>query len=290
MSAPVAVISGGGRLPFLVADGIRRAGRKVTVLAIRGMAEPGLKDIADDFVKVGVVRLGGWIRAMKRRGISEAVLIGSVKKREMHKRFRVFSYVPDWKTIRLWYDRSNKEDYRDQSLLTLLAKVLGKEGIELVSSAKYCEEHLASEGVMTQTPVPAKSAVDVEFGWRIARASADLDIGQSLAVKEQDIIAVEAVEGTDAMIRRAGRLCRKGGWTMIKVARPNQDMRLDVPAVGAQTLENLQAAKCVCLVVEAHKTLIVDKPQTLALADKMGIAIVGHRHEALSEADQAETE
>ena len=285
-SGPVAVISGSGRLPFLVTEGIHRAGRQATVLAIRGMAEPGLKAMADDYVKVGLVRLGGWIRAMKRRGISEAVLIGGVKKREMYKRFRWLSYVPDWKTLRLWYDRSNKEDYRDQSLLMLLVKVLGEEGIELVSSAKYCEEHLASEGVMTKTAVPARAAADVEFGWRIARASADLDIGQSLAVKEEDIIAVEAVEGTDAMIRRAGELCRKGKWTMIKVARPNQDMRLDVPTIGPDTLRHLKDAKCVCLVVEAEKTLIVDKPDTLALADELGIAVMGRRAEAAALPDE----
>lgn len=276
-SAPVAVISGAGRLPFLVTEGIHRAGRKAVVLAFWSTADPALKVLADDYAKIGVARLGGWIRAMKRRGITEAVMVGGVKKRNMYKRFRWLSYVPDLKTLRLWYDRSNKPDYRDQSLLMLLVKVLAAEGIELVSSAKYCEEHLAHEGVMTKTAVPAKAVADVEFGWRIARASADLDIGQSLAVKEGDIIAVEAVEGTDAMIRRAGDLCRKGKWTMIKVARPQQDMRLDVPTIGPDTIRNLKDAKCVCLVVEAGKTLIVDKPETLALADKLGIAVMGHR-------------
>jgi len=117
--------------------------------------------------------------------------------------------------------------------------------------------------------------LDIEFGWKIARASADLDIGQSLAVKERDILAVEAVEGTDAMIARAGELCKKGDWTMIKVARPKQDMRFDVPTVGPQTIKNLAAAKCHTLVVEAKKTLIADKPATLALADKLKIAIIG---------------
>ena len=285
-SGPVAVISGSGRLPFMVTEGVQRAGRKAVVLAFRGTADPALKALADDYAKIGVVRIGGWIRAMKRRGISEAVMVGGVKKREMYKRFRWLSYVPDWKTLRLWYDRSNKPDYRDQSLLMLLVKVLAEEGIELVSSAKYCEEHLAHEGVMTQTGIPPKSAADVEFGWRIARASADLDIGQSLAVKEEDIIAVEAVEGTDAMIRRAGELCRKGKWTMIKVARPNQDMRLDVPTIGPDTLRHLKDAKCVCLVVEAEKTLIVDKPDTLALADELGIAVMGRRAEAAALPDE----
>ena len=151
------------------------------------------------------------------------------------------------------------------------------EGIELVSCVKYCREHLADEGLMTRTPLRRGLREDAEFGWRIARSSADLDIGQSIAVKDRDIIAVEAMEGTDAMIRRAGRLCRVGGWTMVKVARPKQDMRFDVPTIGPGTLRNLKDAKCVCLVVEAEKTFIVDKPATVALADKLGIAVVGKR-------------
>jgi UDP-2,3-diacylglucosamine hydrolase len=163
--------------------------------------------------------------------------------------------------------------------LLAVADELRNEGIELVSSVKYCEEHLADEGVMTETPIPRSVQEDVEFGWGIARASAGLDIGQSLAVKERDIIAVEAIEGTDSMIRRAGRLCRKGGWTLVKVARPKQDMRFDVPTVGPSTIRHLKDSKCICLVVEAGKTMIVDKPVTLALADKLKIAVVGKRAE-----------
>jgi len=130
---------------------------------------------------------------------------------------------------------------------------------------------------MTRTPVPVAAAADVEFGFRIARASADLDIGQSLAVKECDIIAVEAMEGTDRMIQRAGELCRSGGWTMVKVARPEQDMRFDVPTVGPDTIRRLKECGAVCLVLEAARTLILDKPATLALADSLGIAVLGKK-------------
>ena len=130
---------------------------------------------------------------------------------------------------------------------------------------------------MTRTPLPDGVAHDVEFAWRIARASADLDIGQCVAVKDRDIIAVEAVEGTDAMIRRAGRLCRVGGWTLVKAARTNQDMRFDVPTVGPGTIRNLRDARCACLAVEAGRTLIVDKPATLALAEKLKIAVIGKK-------------
>jgi hypothetical protein len=130
---------------------------------------------------------------------------------------------------------------------------------------------------MTRAAPPTNVAEDVEFGWRIARSCADMDVGQSVAVKERDIIAVEAMEGTDAMIRRAGELCRVGGWTLVKVARSNQDMRFDVPTVGVSTIKNLKDAGCACLVLQANKTLIVDKPATLQLADKLGIAVIGKK-------------
>ena len=285
--APIGLIAGSGRMPFLVAEGMRRAGRHVVVMGFRGSADPALKDVADEFVGVGLVRLGGWIRTMKRRGIHEAIMIGGVNKRHMYTPLRLLSYLPDLRTMKLWFKQA-KGDRRDAALLQLAADELASEGIELVSSVKYCPEQLADEGLMTRRAIPVSSQEDVAFGWRIARDSARLDIGQTLAVKECDVIAVEAIEGTDAMIRRAGRLCRTGGWTMIKVARPNQDMRFDVPTVGPQTLRNLKDARCACLVVEAGKTLIVDKPQTLALADELKIAIIGKQADETEASDEAE--
>jgi UDP-2,3-diacylglucosamine hydrolase len=283
---PIGLIAGSGRMPFLVAEGMRRAGRRVVVMGFRGSADPELRDLADEFVGVGLVRLGGWIRTMKRRNITEAIMIGGVNKRHMYTPMRLLSYLPDLRTMKLWFKRA-KGDRRDAALLKLAADELASEGIELVSSVKYCPEQLADEGLMTRRAVPTSSQEDVAFGWRIARESARLDIGQSLAIREAEIIAVEAIEGTDAMIRRAGRLCRTGGWTMIKVARPNQDMRFDVPAIGPKTLRNLKDARCTCLVIEAGKTLIVDKPQTLALADELKIAIIGKRADAADGADEA---
>jgi len=158
-----------------------------------------------------------------------------------------------------------------------VAAELASEGIQLMSSIEYCREHLASEALMTRTPVPRACLADVDFGFEIARRCAQLDIGQAVAVKERDIIAVEAIEGTDQMIARAGRLCPAGKWTLVKVARPDQDLRFDVPTVGPETVENLQAAGAACLVLEAGRTLILDKPETLALADEHGLAVVGKR-------------
>ena len=271
---PVGLIAGGGRLPFLVAKGVRNTGRPLIVVAFRGLASRRLADLADSFTWVGISRLGTWLRIFHRHDVHEAVIIGAVRKKEIYSPLRLFRYIPDIRTARIWYAKV-RNDKRDNAVLLAVADELRTEGIEVVSSVKYCREHLAEEGILTATSVPRGAEADVEFAWRIARASADLDIGQSIAVKERDIIAVEAMEGTDAMIRRAGRVCRVGGWTMVKVARPKQDMRFDVPTVGPGTLRNLKDAKCVCLVVEAGKTLIVDKPATLALADRLKIAIVG---------------
>jgi len=268
------LIAGSGRTPCLVADGILRTGRPLVTVGLRDMASPRLKGLSDHFHWVGLTRIGSWISAFQHHGVHEAVMIGGVVKRRMYSPLRLLRYIPDVRTARIWYHRVRR-DKRDNAVLLAVADELRSEGIELVSCVKYCPEQLADEGLMTRTPVPREAQQDVEFGWRIARASADLDIGQAVAVKERDIIAVEAMEGTDAMIRRAGRICRVGGWTLVKVARPKQDMRFDVPTVGPETLRNLKDARCACLVVEAGKTLIVDKPVTLALADKLGIAVVG---------------
>jgi len=275
---PVGLIAGSGRTPFLVANGVRKMGRRLVVVGLDGYASPRLKDLADEFHWVGLTRMGSWFKVFRRNGVNEAVMIGGVRKREIYSPLRLLKYIPDFRTARLWYFRLRK-DKRDNAVLLAAADELRSQGIELVSCVKYCQEHLSDEGVMTGTQPPGRVAEDIEFGWRIARASADLDIGQSIAVKERDIIAVEAMEGTDAMIRRAGRVCRVGGWTMVKVARPKQDMRFDVPTIGPGTIRYLKDAKCVCLVLEAGRTLIVDKPATLALADRLGIAVVGKRAE-----------
>ncbi|MFW5732400.1 MAG: LpxI family protein [Planctomycetota bacterium] len=275
---PIGLFAGAGRTPFLVANGIREIGRPVAAVGLTEFASPLLEGVVDRFRWVGPTRLGRAIVAFKHWGVREAVMIGGVKKRKIYSPLRFLRYIPDYRTARLWYVKVRR-DKRDNAVLMAIADELRSEGIELVSCVKYCEEHLAGEGLMTETPIPRHAEGDVEFGLRIARASAELDIGQTIAVKERDIIAVEAMEGTDAMIRRAGRVCRVGGWTMVKVARPHQDMRFDVPTIGPGTMRYLKDAKCVCLVVEAGRTLIVDKPATLALADRLGIAIVGRNSE-----------
>jgi len=274
--SPVGLIAGSGRLPFLVAAGVRKARHPLVVVGLAGLASSRLMGLADEFHWGGITRPSRWLSILRHRGVHEAIMIGGVRKREMYSPLAALRNIPDLRAVRMWYFRLRK-DRRDNAVLIAMAEELRNEGIELVSSVKYCSEHLADEGILTSSPLPGGLAGDVEFGWRIARASAEMDIGQTIAVKGGDIIAVEAIEGTDAMIRRAGRLCRSGGWTMVKVARPKQDMRFDVPTIGPGTLRNLKGARCACLVVEAGKTLIVDKPATIALANQLKIAVIGKK-------------
>ena len=273
-SEPIGLIAGSGRLPVLIAEGVRRAGLRVMVLGFRGLTDPALADVAEAFTWVGISRVGGWIRWLQRHGVRRAVLAGGVRKADMYTPLRLIRYLPDLRTAKLFY-RTLRHDRRDNKVLLAVAEELGREGIELISSVEYCREHLAAAGLMTRTAVPKSAEGDAEFAFRIARRSAELDIGQCLAVKDRDIMAVEAMEGTDKMIRRAGVLCRSGGWTLAKVARPEQDMRFDVPTIGPETIRRLKSARAACVVLEAARTLLLDKPETLRLADECGIAIVG---------------
>jgi DUF1009 family protein len=271
-SACVGVIAGGGRFPILVVKGAKRSGRRVVVVGVRGLADPALKSLADVFRWAGVVRPGRWIRILRRHGVSRAILAGSVRKSEMYGRFRLLRYLPDWTAVRIWFFKA--ADKRNDTILRALADHLASKGIELEECVKYNAENLAPEGVWTSTKPSTRQLREVDFGWPIAKALGRLDVGQAIAVKEQDVIAVEAIEGTDRMIERAGQLCPSGGWTLIKVAKPGQDMRFDVPTVGPDTVENLKRHGARMLVVEAGKSFVVDRDQMIAAADRYGIVLL----------------
>jgi DUF1009 family protein len=177
--------------------------------------------------------------------------------------------------VRIWYWRLRKKNKQNETLLNALAEELASGGIILEDSTKYCKEDLAAQGPMTGHKPSGTVESDIEFGWPIVKKMAEMDIGQAIAVKEREVIAVEAIEGTAEMIERAGRLCKAGGWTLLKAAKHNQDMRFDVPCVGQDTIKAMAAGGGRCLVVEAGKTIIIDKFQTLELADKMGISVIG---------------
>lgn len=277
MSEPqtIGLIAGQGRLPFMVAQGARRAGLRVVCVGFRDQADPLLAEEVDVFKWVSVARPGSWIKHLRREGVSDSIMVGRVAKASIYTPFRIIQYMPDWRAIRVWYGRLGNKDKRNDTLLGALADELANGGIILMDSTKYIPENMAQPGILTKGR-PSDSVIkDIEFGWSIVKRMGDLDIGQAIAVKEQEVIAVEAIEGTNKMINRAGELCRAGGWTLIKTGKPSQDMRFDVPTIGPDTIEKLKANGARCLAIEAGKTIIVDLEQTIALADKSKITIVG---------------
>jgi len=278
--APLGLIAGEGVFPLLVARGARAAGRPVVCAAMSGTAWPEIAGEVDSIKWVGVLRLGQWIRMLRAAGCTEAIMVGRVRKAKMYSRWRYFQYVPDWRTLRLWFTRLRR-DKRDHAVLLAVADELAKEGITLIDSTAYCTDHLASAGVMTRHPPSERQWADIRFGYELCRTISKLDIGQAMAVMDKDVIAVEAVEGTDAMIERAGKYCRVSGWTLIKVANTKQDMRMDVPSIGTTTIEKLAKAGAGCLVLEPGKTILLEKPKVLELADKYKIAVVGWAGESL---------
>lgn len=269
------LIAGAGRLPFLVAAGAKQAGLRVICVGLGNSPDYSLADEVDTFYRAGVARPGAWIRRLKKHGVTNAIMVGRVAKKKLFTPWRIARFLPDWRALRIYYWRLRGTSKLSHKLLAALADELASGGIILEDSTMYCKEHLATKGVMTaKAPHPAASA-DIEFGWKMVKKLADLGIGQAIAVKEQEVIAVEAMEGTAAMIERAGRLCESGKWTLLKAAKPDQDMRFDVPCVGPETIKNLAQNGSRCLVVEADRTIIIDKPETVALANKLGIAILG---------------
>jgi len=267
--SPLGLIAGEGEFPKLVARGARAAGRPLAIVALRGAADAELRDLAERFCWRGIVQVGRWIRALRRAGCREVIMAGRVRKTQMFagpRWLQYLQYLPDLTSIRLWYFRTR--DKRNDTLLAAVAEEMQRKGLTLIDSTTYCRQALAPPGVLTPFPPPAAVLAAADFAWPIAKEIARLDIGQSVAVKEREIIAVEAIEGTDRLIERAGQLCPQGGWTLVKVAKPNQDMRFDVPTIGPRTIENLKRAGARGLVVEAGKTLIVERERLLALAGK----------------------
>lgn len=272
----IGLIAGQGRLPFMVASGAKAAGMKVVCVGLDGSVDPALAEIVDVFFSVAISRPGGWIRKLRKHNVTTTIMVGAVKKSRLFESWKFIKNIPDWRVIRIWFWRLRKLDKRNDTILNAIADELASGKIILEDSTMYCKEHLATEGVMTKCQPPASMREDIEFGWDIVKKLGELDIGQAVVVKEKEVIAVEAIEGTARMLERAANLCKKGGWTLIKTAKPKQDLRFDVPCIGPDTIRSLAKSGGKCIVIENGKTIILDKPQTLELADSLNIPIVGH--------------
>jgi UDP-2,3-diacylglucosamine hydrolase len=274
------LIAGNGRFPFLLLEAARAQGLSVAVAAIREETDPeiDLRAQADPSVTVHWFSLGELSRLIDtfhKQGVGKAVMAGQVK----HK--QIFSSIrPDWRLAKLLLNlRTRSTDV----LLGAVAKVLADEGIELISSTAFLEPLLAQEGVLTERAPDEEECKNIEYGLKVAQAVAGFDIGQTVVVAAQACVAVEAMEGTDAAIERAGQLMRSLAGdastlarrlTVVKVAKPNQDLRFDVPVIGVATVEAMIAAGASCLFVEAARTLLFDRAVLVQRASQAGIAIV----------------
>ena len=271
---PVGLIAGSGELPMLVARGARAAGRPVVCVALRDSFDPRLPALCDHFHEVGMVQIGRWIRLLRRGGVRQAVMVGGVRKTRMHDPLRLFRQIPDLRAAWLWYRRL-RHDRRNHAVLAALADELASCGVPLMDSTTFIQDHLASDGVMGAAQPGTDACGDVAFGWPLLRQLVELDVGQSMAVRDRDVIAVEAIEGTDAMIERAGSLCRAKGWTLLKTAKAAHDRRADVPTIGVATIERVAAAGCRCIALGTGQVILVDRPAVIAAADRLGVAIWG---------------
>lgn len=284
------LIAGGGRLPMLQAKGMRAAGYRVACVGLCGQYDAELPELCDDFVEAGVFSLGRWYGKLNKLGAKQAVMVGKVEKSQfLYHPTRWMMMLPHWRALKLYF-WDCRRDKRTQAMLAGLARELKKGGLELIDTTKFIPEHMADQGVLTSREPTSAQRRDLEFVWPVLMRMNDLDIGQAVAVKDGDVIAVEAMEGTDAMIHRSGELCRKPGWVMAKGAPAKKDPRFDVPTIGVKTIENLAEAGAGCLVVAAGRVILLDKPQVIAAADRLGIAIVGRPADdnAIDDAQQGE--
>lgn len=266
MAAPLGIIAGNGRFPFLVAAAARRAGRRVVIAAIKEEALPEIEQAGDEVHWLGLGQLGRCIAVLREAGVSEAVMAGQVKHRQ------IFSdIVPDLTLMGVLARLAFKNT---DSLIGGVADALAREGIRLLPSVELVADQMASAGPMTSRRPGGDEAKDVEYGAKIARALAGLDLGQTVVVKDRAAVALEAMEGTDEVIRRAGRIAGPG-CVVVKVAKPRQDMRFDVPVAGRATIATMREAGARVLAVDAGKTLLIERDELLRDAQDAGIAVFG---------------
>ncbi|MFO0967446.1 MAG: UDP-2,3-diacylglucosamine diphosphatase LpxI [Gemmataceae bacterium] len=270
---PVGLLAGSGRFPIVFARKARSLGLPVVCVGIRHEASAELIPLVERFYWSGVARMGRMIRCFKTSGVTQAVMAGKIQKTRMHSPWRWLRLWPDWRTLRFWFNR-RRGDNKDDSLLLGLIDEFASDGIQFFSALDLCPELLVRSGALTRRGPTSSEQADIDFGWRLAREMGRLDVGQSVAIREQSVLAVEAIEGTDRAIARAGELCARGGFTVVKLAKPQQDMRFDVPTVGVATIETMKKAGGRVLAIEAGKTILLDEEETIRLADRYGITIV----------------
>lgn len=262
----IGIIAGGGQFPRLFAEAARKAGREVVIAAHQGESSPELAEVADRFCWVRLGQLGKIIAFFRTHNVGEAVLLGTITKT------RIFMDVrPDLLGLTLW----NKIDARqDDAILRAVAQVLEQENIRVLESTLYLGDLLFPRGILGRKKPSSAQISDIRFGWQAARAIGALDIGQCVVVRDRAVLAVEAIEGTDAAIARGGALGREKA-VVVKVRKPGQDFRFDLPAIGEKTILTMIDVKAAVLAVESGQALLFDRQATIAAANRAGIVVVG---------------
>jgi len=261
----IGLIAGSGKFPLLIAESAKRRGVKVIAVAHREETMPELTDNVDEIIWVGLGQFGHLLNALKSREVRHVLMAGAITKA------KIFSNVrPDLKGLEVI---GKLLIFHDDDILRAVARELEKEGIAVISSTDYLPELLAPPGCFTKRKPGKKETEDIEFGWKVAKDLGRLDIGHCIVVRRKTVLAVEAIEGTDKTILRGGALATEGG-IVIKVCKPNQDLRFDLPAVGSGTINVMSKVNASVLAIEAGKTLIFDKEEMIRLADSKGISIV----------------
>lgn len=271
------LIAGNGRFPFMVVEGARRAGVSLSVAAIREETDPKIEKEVERLAWVGIGQLGKMIRFFKGEGVEKAIMAGQVKHVQIFSRA-----IPDARMLKMLLKLPRRNT---DSLIGGIAAELASEGIELIDSTYFLRDYLPDAGTLTRREPNSAERADIEYGLEVAREIASLDLGQTIVVRGKACVAIEAMEGTDATIRRAGHLMRgdkaadrirlsSGPLTVLKLSKPDQDMRFDVPVVGVPTIDTMIDARASCLCISAGKTLLFERDGMIELANKSQIAIV----------------
>ncbi|MBL7151413.1 MAG: UDP-2,3-diacylglucosamine diphosphatase LpxI [Candidatus Omnitrophica bacterium] len=263
----IGLIAGNKKFPLLFCEGARKSGARIVAVAVKGETSPKIKNLVEKVYWIGLDEFSRIFDIFKGEGVARVALAGQIRPAELFGK-----QIYKSRDLRDLF--AGIKDKRADTIFSAIADRLQREGLELLDSTVFLKDFLPPKGTLTSCQPDAETREDIHFGLELAKRIADLDIGQAVAVKSKAIVAVEALEGTDNMIRRAGLISRRSGVSVVKVSRPRQDMRFDIPVVGLVTIKKLISAGARCLAIEADKTLFIDREEAIKLADRKGLCVV----------------